>query len=242
MFKDEQINEFHNRGWVVEKGLWNADEVSSMRRLLESVFSKCSHLNSDCDFEGANLAFNDGRLHRVAWACALESELLKFGQDRRIVDRVSKLLGSDKMDQLICQAHFQMAGDGNYLPWHQDSENRGAGTPDWADVNGRGSYVQTVTAIDPMNSESGAMKFVADTGQLRPLNLFEKENPEDHFDTSKIVELEMVPGDVAFFGPNTIHSSQPNRSENARTIFINGFAYPGANRKKYPGCGLGVSL
>jgi ectoine hydroxylase-related dioxygenase (phytanoyl-CoA dioxygenase family) len=49
----------------------------------------------------------------------------------------------------------------------------------------------------------------------------------------------MQPGDVAFFSPYAIHGSQPNNSKGPRRVFINGFAYPGANQKKYPGQGSG---
>ena len=52
----------------------------------------------------------------------------------------------------------------------------------------------------------------------------------------------MQPGDVAFFHPYSIHGSEPNISQGPRRVFINGFAYPGANQKKYPGHGAGRTV
>jgi len=46
--------------------------------------------------------------------------------------------------------------------------------------------------------------------------------------------------DVALFGSYTIHGSEVNNSNKPRMVFINGFAYPGANRRKYPGDGAGA--
>jgi ectoine hydroxylase-related dioxygenase (phytanoyl-CoA dioxygenase family) len=52
----------------------------------------------------------------------------------------------------------------------------------------------------------------------------------------------MEPGSVAFFGPYTVHSSLPNRSASPRRILINGYAYPEANRRIYPGEGAGQRI
>lgn len=62
------------------------------------------------------------------------------------------------------------------------------------------------------------------------------------FDVKTAVALTMKPGDVAFFHPYSIHGSQPNNSNGPRRVFINGFAYPGANKKKYPGRGTGRTV
>jgi ectoine hydroxylase-related dioxygenase (phytanoyl-CoA dioxygenase family) len=49
----------------------------------------------------------------------------------------------------------------------------------------------------------------------------------------------MEPGSVLLLGPYTVHGSKPSRSKHARRVFINGYAYPGANRRVYPGKGAG---
>ncbi|HXV76730.1 MAG TPA: phytanoyl-CoA dioxygenase family protein, partial [Candidatus Polarisedimenticolaceae bacterium] len=52
----------------------------------------------------------------------------------------------------------------------------------------------------------------------------------------------LEPGDVAAFGPYTFHRSRPNRSTRPRRVLINGYAYPGANSRVYPGCGTGREI
>ena len=39
-----------------------------------------------------------------------------------------------------------------------------------------------------------------------------------------------------------IHGSEPNRGVHPRRLFLNGFAYPGANKRVYPGDGAGQRL
>ena len=49
-------------------------------------------------------------------------------------------------------------------------------------------------------------------------------------------------GSVIFFGPYAVHGSTPNRSATPRRVLINGYAYPGANGRVYPGEGSGRTL
>jgi ectoine hydroxylase-related dioxygenase (phytanoyl-CoA dioxygenase family) len=177
----------------------------------------------------------------VVWCGAAEPSLLEFGRDCRLLSLVSQLTHAKAFDQLINQAHFKLPGDEVTFEWHQDSKHRRYGTDLWTDVDGRGSFIETTTAIDPMTEENGPLQFIPgshegghiqpdpDTGQL----------PDDAFDPSDAVTLTMNPGDVALFGPYAIHGSGPNNSEMARRLFLNGFALPGANRRVYPGEGAG---
>jgi ectoine hydroxylase-related dioxygenase (phytanoyl-CoA dioxygenase family) len=52
----------------------------------------------------------------------------------------------------------------------------------------------------------------------------------------------MSAGSVLLFGPYSVHGSQPNTSARPRRTFINGYAYPGANARIYPGEGAGRLL
>jgi ectoine hydroxylase-related dioxygenase (phytanoyl-CoA dioxygenase family) len=61
---------------------------------------------------------------------------------------------------------------------------------------------------------------------------------DKHIDIeSEQIPLLMEAGDVAFMHPRLIHGSWPNTSNKPRRMFINGFSYPGANHKPYPGKG-----
>ena len=148
------------------------------------------------------------------------------------------------MNQLINQAHFKIPGDNVAFPWHQDSENRGYGKPGWKDVNGRGSFVQQAIAIDDVTEENGPLKFIPGSCKLGHLGLLSRSKEERRtlFNPDDAVTGIMKAGSVALFNPYVIHGSEPNRSQKPRRVFINGYAYPGANSRTYLGRGAGRLL
>ncbi len=182
-------------------------------------------------------------VHRVVWAGACEQALLEIGADPRILMLVASLLGSREMDHLINQAHFKMPGDGVMFGWHQDSVHRRFGTDVWRDVNGRGSYVQAVLAIDPMHSGNGPLTIVPGShrdGHIHPPD--RKVLDSGAFERARAITLALDAGDLALFGPYTVHRSNCNESRHPRRALINGYAYPGANSRVYPGEGSGRRL
>ena len=195
---------------------------------------------------GSEFVLEGASLRRVAWAGAAEPELLRFGRDPRLLAVVREALGGPaRADHLVCQAHFKLPGDGTWFPLHQDSTHRGHGTPDWEDVNGRGSYVQTLVAVDAATRLNGPVEFLRGSHREGHLGLpycegAQTEDPRLGAFLADRCAAELAPGDVAVFGPYVVHGSQPNESASPRRAFVNGFAFPGANRKRYPGHAAGA--
>jgi ectoine hydroxylase-related dioxygenase (phytanoyl-CoA dioxygenase family) len=177
------------------------------------------------------------RIERIVWCGAAEPELAALGRDGRLLRVAAQILDSPLMSQLINQAHFKLPGDELEFPWHQDSTHRRYGQ-EWTDVNGRGSYVQTVVAVDDMTESNGPLEFLPGSCRWGHLGLPEGQLPAGA-DLEDVVTVTMPAGSVALFGPYTFHRSQPNRSSEPRRAFVNGFASPEANRRVYPGCGTG---
>ena len=235
----EQVEDFYHRGYLVLPCLFTSAEVECVSGAFDRLLQCAAELDCTQDYCGAHFVFDGGRVHRVVWCGAAEPALLRLSEDARLVDPVARLLGSDQMEQLICQAHFKQPGDGVSFDWHQDAQHRRYGTSLWSDVNGRGSFVQTVLAVDPMQRDNGPLYIVPGSCQMGPLPASEVKQ---HFDPAEAVPLLLEPGSVAMFGPYTIHGSFPNESPRARRVFINGYACPGANRREYPGQGSGRKL
>jgi len=195
---------------------------------------------------GSEFVLEGASLRRVAWAGAAEPELLRFGRDPRLLAVVREALGGpERADHLVCQSHFKLPGDGTWFPWHQDSTHRGHGTPDWEDVNGRGSYVQTLVAVDAATRLNGPVEFLRGSHRGGHLGLPYSESSQTEDSRLEVLLAdrclaELAPGDVAVFGPYVVHGSQPNESASPRRAFVNGFAFPGANRKRYPGHAAGA--
>lgn len=184
-------------------------------------------------------------IKRVVWAGGCQPFLLDIGDDPRLTIPAAQLLGNDTLEQLLSQAHFKRPGDGVIFGWHQDIQHRDKGAGTWTDINGRGSFVQTLIALDEMTADSGPLMFVPGSNAWGRVdfgahdyddpNYAARKPPE--FDEAEAVTINAAPGDTLFFGPYTAHASFENRSDHYRRVFINGYAYPGANGREYPGTG-----
>jgi ectoine hydroxylase-related dioxygenase (phytanoyl-CoA dioxygenase family) len=241
---------------VVVPSLFSAGELDAARAAFERLHATAQRLRSTQDHAGARFVLADRGgdvvVQRVVWAGGAEPALLDIGADPRLVGPALQLLGSDRCEQLLCQAHFKMPGDGVSFDWHQDVQHRDKGPGTWRDLNGRGSYVQTLLAVDEMRADNGPLQFVPREaarldarGRLRDAH-YDYGTPmggDDAAVDARRAETVTGPaGSVIFFGPYAVHGSTPNRSATPRRVLINGYAYPGANGRVYPGEGSGRTL
>jgi ectoine hydroxylase-related dioxygenase (phytanoyl-CoA dioxygenase family) len=185
-------------------------------------------------------------IHRLTWACGMEPGLRTLARQPKLLVPISQLLESRQADHLICQVHPKISGDMVAFGWHQDVQNRRIFDPDWEDIKGNGSFVQTLVAIDDMDEGNGGLMYVPND-RLGALGL--EAFKELYLDAPKkiaslsdrlaaaAIPIQMKAGDILFMNPYLVHGSCPNTSERRRILFINGFSYPGANKKPYPGEG-----
>jgi ectoine hydroxylase-related dioxygenase (phytanoyl-CoA dioxygenase family) len=237
----EEIEAFHSRGFFVRPGVFTRAEIGAMRRAFDRLERAARRLGEPAIHRGSYFVVHGTRIDRIVWCGAAEHVLLEVGADPRLLAIAAGLLGSAEMSQLVNQAHFKLPGDGVAFPWHQDSTHRRYGTAEWQDLNGRGSYVQTVIALDEVTEENGPLEFIPGSCGRGHLGLVGGELPSG-LDGGTAVAATMAAGSVLVFGPYAIHRSLPNGSRVPRRVFINGYAYPGANGRVYPGEGAGRML
>lgn len=244
MLSPDQVRRFFEVGYTVVPSVFDADEIRRVRGAFDRLERLARRVRESGMYRGSQFVLSrrgdgDVRIHRVVWCGAAEPELARFGMDRRLLEMAAELLGSREMNQLINQAHFKSPGDGIGFPWHQDSTHRRHGGGEWRDVNGRGSYVQTVLAVDDVTADNGPLELIPGSCRLGHVGLPEGELPAAGADPRQAEIATMAAGSVLLFGPYTFHRSLPNESERPRRVLINGFAYPGANTRVYPGRGAG---
>ncbi|MBA2663328.1 MAG: phytanoyl-CoA dioxygenase family protein [Bradymonadaceae bacterium] len=236
-----QIAQFDEVGFLVVTDVFSAHELDAMRQAFERLVVRAAEVEEPAMVAGSQFVVSGKRIDRIVWCGACEPVLSRFGQDPRLVAMASQLLKSEAMDQLINQAHFKFPGDGVAFHWHQDSRHRRYGTELWSDVNGRGSFIETATALDAMTLQNGPLQFIPCShkrGHIAP-DPKTGELPSDAYDLAEAVTVTLEPGSVVLFGPYVIHASPPNCGSSMRRLFLNGFAYPGANKRVYPGEGAG---
>jgi hypothetical protein len=249
----EEIREYFDVGLITRRYLFRADEVARMRACFDELERIAGVLPETGLHRGAHFvlgAKNGGRvIERVVWAGGCQRYLLEVGGDPRLTVPCAQLLHSDAMDHLLNQAHFKRPHDGVIFDWHQDIQHRDKGNGTWTDVNGSGSFVQTLIVLDAMTPDSGPMLFMPGSSRWGRVDFGDGSHevcaaagPPASFRTENAVTITAEPGDTLFFGPYTAHASFENTSERYRRVLINGYACPGANRREYPGDGAGRRL
>ena len=230
-----QKEQYFCEGYTVVPNVFTSDEVTEMKRCFDRLVASSHSLETTQLYNGSQFVIEDGALQRVVWCGAAEKKLLDYGKDHRLLTIASQVLGSTSMEQLINQAHFKLPGDNVFFEWHQDSYHRRYGTELWEDINGKGSYVQIVTAIEDVTEDNGPLEIVPKKFE----HIDDKKEIVKIAESSERVVPLLKAGDIVLFGPYTIHGSLPNTSDKSRYAFINGFALPGANKRVYPGEGSG---
>jgi ectoine hydroxylase-related dioxygenase (phytanoyl-CoA dioxygenase family) len=253
MLTPEELSLFHEQGFFLSEPLFSDAEITDLKLACDTLTEIAQGLEGTVIYENSQFVVSPReqgseqrtRIHRVVWCGGAQPQLLRLGQTHPLISRVTQLLGSKSLVHIINQIHFKYPGDEVQFPFHQDSRHRGYGTNNWIDVTGTGSYIQTLCAIDEVTEDNGPLLIVPHSHKqghldLKYSNYFEEELED--FDVSAAISVPMQPGQVLFWGPYLIHGSRENKSKSSRRVFINGFAYPGANHKDYPGCGKGVTL
>ncbi len=253
MITDTQIEAFYDTGYVVIPDIFGEPELEIMRSACDRLVVEAAELEGMVIHNGSQFVVERNPTHaefpvqikRVVWVGAAEPDLLKLGQSHQLTDIAGRIMDCDRLEHIINQVHFKLPNDGVFFPFHQDSRHRGYGTDNWKDANGRGSYVQIVTAIDRVTMENGPLLFIPGSCRNGHLDLpYDEQHATESplFNPDDAVAVPMAPGTVAIFGPYTIHGSLPNTSTKSRRVFINGYAYPGANFRQYPGDGAGMLI
>jgi len=246
----KEVRDFFVIGWVTRRALFGPNEIERMRGCFDALERTAAEMPCTGLREGAYFVLaNDAArrvIKRVVWAGGAQRYLLEVGGDPRLTVPSAQLLDSRSMDHLLCQAHFKHPRDGVTFPWHQDIEHRDKGHASWIDVNGRGSFVQTLIVLDRMSPDSGPLKFVRGSAKWGRIDFsdgwYERLTAQRKRRAATghpITTITAEPGDVLFFGPYAAHASDANTSDHSRRVLINGYAYPGANRRVYPGEGAG---
>jgi len=242
-----EISEFFETGYLVLKQVFAPGEVAAIERGFVRLEQRAQGLSATTSVEGSLFVLERKpnarlRIERIVWCGGAEPELGRLSRSQQLTVPAMQLLGGPEMDQLINQAHIKNPGDGLSFHFHQDSYHRRYGTELFHDVNGRGSFVQTLTAVDPMTPENGGLWVVPKSHLVGHIPTADGRLPDGSFDAAAAIPLVLAAGDAVLFTPFTVHGSGLNSGASPRRVFINGFACPGANRRVYPGAGIGLRL
>lgn len=233
---DAELAHFHERGWVVKKGLVDAATIAALRAEIDGLHERMAAATADGGWEtspeGAHVSWEEG----LAEGVRRIRQLMNSERVSPIIDRISRSEGMlAVLRQLIgpqvmlfhSKLMMKAAKDGTFTPWHQDFQY-------WQYEAKSPTQINGMLAIDASDAANGALRFVDGShhqGLVPPKRFASKsfsigiDGDLGAFPDATMVCME--PGDVVFFGPLVIHGSGPNTSDRDRRANTFAFDAPG---------------
>jgi ectoine hydroxylase-related dioxygenase (phytanoyl-CoA dioxygenase family) len=232
----DALEHYHAEGYAVLRGVFAPGEVVEMA----AAFDRHWRIGMDHpkSWRHRNLFYRLGRdealgkvLRLVQWPSYEDAVLNRIRTDARFLAFLEPLLGGS-IKQIINQMHWKPPGAASAeFAYHQDARFR---RPAEAYRDLARAYVQTGLAIDPHTRANGAMRVVPRSHLLGPVALDIAGSVMDAamadeslrragLDPALVVDVELEPGDVAFWNVYTIHGSGPNTTAGDRRFYLNGY-------------------
>lgn len=208
----QQINEYHQDGFVLIKSLFSPSELEPLQQSLQKDASEydtreITHIDGDGKKSGI-----------LYWSQLGESFLGMLPRVARIVDAAEALLGEE-----CYHWHSKIARkkpSGSRIEWHQDYGS-------WYHEGCIFPKMLTCT-ISPgyCNEENGYLQVVKGSHLLSRLDLakigntvgLESSTLAQILEHMEVVSFEMSPGDALFFHANLLHGSAPNQTDTTRSL------------------------
>ena len=211
VLSEQQIKDFHERGFIVLKGFFDADEVDVLSTWLDELSRKAPTEGSEAKYYEKSPITNEDLLVRAEYLLGDHNP------------EISKLLLNETtllcLEDLFGEAAVLFKEKANYkLPGcrpdklHQD---QAAGWNTYADF-----FISMAIVIDENTKDNAAISFMCSgnyekslmTEEWKPLTMDDPPyQPEDEY-----VVLEAHPGDVVVFDSYVPHGSPANTSNSQR--------------------------
>ena len=217
MLGQEQIDFYHEQGWLGVEDVLGAEDVAALRRVTEEFVEKSRAVreNDDVyDLEPGHSAA-EPRLRRLKEPVAAHPLYDRIMRHENIVAIVSQLIGPN-LRQNGTKLNMKSPGFGSPVEWHQD----------WAFYPHTNDDLLSVgVCIDDMSLENGCL-LVAPGSHRGPVydhhhaGAFAGAVTEADFEPGETVPIEVGAGGISIHHARTLHASAPNRSTKPRRFLL----------------------
>jgi len=209
-----QVDQYHENGYIIFKGLLNKEEVSQLRKIAKADHELDKHSFKRDDGTGA-------RVRLSLWNHPGDRIYGMIARSHKVVDSVEQLLG-DEAYHYHSKMIMKDAKVGGAWAWHQDYgywyEN-GVLSPDLCSV---------FIAVDAATRENGCLQVLKGSHKLGRVNHVltgeqagaDVERVEQIERRLELVYVELEEGDAVFFHANLLHRSARNESDYPRWAMI----------------------
>ena len=214
----EQIEEFHENGYVIAKGYFNQQEVS---RLQEKA-----HNDPRLQNDAWHQKDSTGAVSKVCiWQETTDDLYSMFSRSRRLIDSCEQIIG-EEMYHTSTKVMMKEPKVGGAWEWHQDFGY-------WHHDNLMlyPKAISCMVAINKATQENGCLQVLKASHKLGRLNHSrtgdqkgaELKFVEEAMKTLELVYVELEPGDTLFFHCNLLHKSNKNTSDHPRWSMISAY-------------------
>lgn len=210
----EQFDAFQRDGYVVVKGLFDAEEVELLLTTARNDVAMNANAQEIQDSQGQ-------RIKIALWNHPGDDIFGLVGRCHRVVDTAEALLG-DEVYHYHSKLSIKEPRVGGAWEWHQDYGywyQNGCLFPD---------MLSCVISLDPSTMENGCMQVLKGSHKLGRIE-HQLEGEQTGADKDRVAEAAQVldvvhavmdPGDALFLHCNTLHCSIPNASNDPRWLLI----------------------
>ena len=202
----EQVNFYRTQGYLKFGRIFSEDEIRTLRAHVDEMISMLPA---------------DKRPEEMDTPHFQDPWLFRYLAHPRVLDVIEDFIGPDIV---LWSSHFisKPGGHGRAVPWHTDGAF-------WQDSLEPMDVITLWLAVDPSRTENGCMRVVPGSHRDPRVtlaayqaadqadNVFTNALPEGQVDTSRMLDLELWPGECHFHDAWTVHGSSPNTSPERRT-------------------------
>lgn len=227
----EQINFFHENGYLTIDLITTPEEVAMMREVYDRIFAERAGREDGNQFdlagtdEDAAEAALPQILDPARYAPELRDTLFRanaFAVSRQLLGEECRAMGE--------HAILKPARYGAPTPWHQDEAYR---NPAYDHNN-----LSVWMPLQEANTENGCMYFIPGSHRMEVLPHHPINNdPRVHgletdeaIDMAEAIACPLSPGGATFHASRTLHYTPPNRSDAPRRAYILAFCTPPIRR------------
>ncbi len=213
----EQVDLYHNQGYVVVKGFCSKSETD---KLYSTALNDSAMKNNALDLNDQS-----GKKTRLSlWFTPGNDVFGYLTRSEKMVNAVQRLLG-DKAK--VCHFHSKLMQKepkvGGAWEWHQDYGYWYKNQFMFPD-----ELLSVMIALTPANKENGCLQVIKGSHRLGRVNHgfsgeqvgADMEMVNNALKTMELVYSELDPGDALFFHSNLLHRSEANLSDYPRWSII----------------------
>jgi len=208
---NQQIKEFHNRGFIVLKGFFNTEAVDKLSKWLEELSQKAPADSAEAKYYEKSPISDEDLLVRAEYLLGEHNpEISKLLLNESTLSSLQDLFGEPSI-LFKEKANYKLPGC-RPDKLHQD---QAAGWNTYTDF-----FISMAIVVDENRKDNAAISFMCSgnydkslmTEEWTPLTMDDPPyQPEDEY-----MLLEAQPGDVVFFDSYVPHGSPANTSDSQR--------------------------